>query len=75
MEPSNLVEEQQKSLVISIDAMGGDKGPTVIIDGIVKSLLKHPDTFFIIHGNKEPSLEEWKESVEFLRYSINQSLN
>ena len=22
----------------------------------------------------EPSLEEWKESVEFLRYSINQSL-
>ena len=53
MEPSNLVEEQQKSLVISIDAMGGDKGPTVIIDGIVKSLLKHPDTFFIIHGNKE----------------------
>ena len=53
MEPSNLVEEQQNSLVISIDAMGGDKGPTVIIDGIVKSLLKHPDTFFIIHGNKE----------------------
>ena len=36
MEPSNLVEEQQKSLVISIDAMGGDRGPTVIIDGIVK---------------------------------------
>jgi hypothetical protein len=28
----------------------------------------------IIHGDKEPSLEEWKESVEFLRYSINQSL-
>jgi fatty acid/phospholipid biosynthesis enzyme len=46
MEPSNLVEEQQKPLVISIDAMGGDKGPTVIIDGIIKSLLKHPDTFF-----------------------------
>lgn len=28
----------------------------------------------IIHGDKEPSLGEWEESVEFLRYSINQSL-
>ena len=38
--------------MLSIDAMGGDKGPKVVIDGIAKSLEKYPDTNFIIHGQK-----------------------
>ena len=40
--------------MLSIDAMGGDKGPKVVIDGIAKSLEKYPDTNFIIHGQKKP---------------------
>ena len=38
--------------MFSFDAMGGDKGPKVVIDGIAKSLEKYPDTNFIIHGQK-----------------------
>ena len=53
MSPSNGVNRQKTPLVISIDAMGGDKGPSVVIDGIVKSLQKYPSTHFIVHGDKD----------------------
>ena len=53
MSPSNGVDRQKTPLVISIDAMGGDKGPSVVIDGIVKSLQKYPITDFIVHGDKD----------------------
>ena len=52
MSPSNGVNRQKTPLVISIDAMGGDKGPAVVIDGIVKSLQKYSSTHFIVHGDK-----------------------
>ena len=51
--PSNCKDKQEEPLVISIDAMGGDKGPKVVIDGISKSLNKYPETKFIIHGQKD----------------------
>ncbi|WBU57502.1 phosphate acyltransferase PlsX [Paracoccus sediminicola] len=38
------------SVVISVDAMGGDQGPAVILDGIAKSADKNPDISFIVHG-------------------------
>ena len=50
--PSDCKDKQEHSLVLSIDAMGGDKGPKVVIDGIAKSLEKYSDTNFIIHGQK-----------------------
>ena len=40
-------------IVISIDAMGGDHGSSVVIDGISKSLEKNDRLLFLIHGNAE----------------------
>ncbi len=36
--------------VISVDAMGGDRGPAIVIAGVAKALLKSPDLRFILHG-------------------------
>lgn len=38
------------SFVISVDAMGGDRGPAAVIAGIEKSADKNPDIRFIVHG-------------------------
>jgi phosphate acyltransferase len=56
-----------KSVRISIDAMGGDHGPSVIIPGAAAALERHPDASFVIYGqeqavmpvlNKYPKLKE-----------------
>lgn len=39
-------------IVLSIDAMGGDRGPSAIVDGMAKSAAKNPSLSFIVHGNK-----------------------
>ncbi|MGO4914685.1 phosphate acyltransferase PlsX [Pseudogemmobacter sp. W21_MBD1_M6] len=36
--------------IISIDAMGGDRGPAVIVAGMARSASKNPDIRFIVHG-------------------------
>lgn len=43
------------AIVISVDAMGGDRGPSAVIAGIEKSADKNPDIRFIVHG-PEPEL-------------------
>ena len=42
--------------VISIDAMGGDRGPSAVVAGMAISADKNPDIRFIIHG-PEPELK------------------
>ncbi|MGB7318200.1 MAG: phosphate acyltransferase PlsX [Planktotalea sp.] len=37
-------------IILSIDAMGGDKGPAAIVAGISRSARKNPDMGFILHG-------------------------
>ncbi|WP_281857779.1 phosphate acyltransferase PlsX [Litoreibacter halocynthiae] len=37
--------------VISIDAMGGDLGPAVVVEGMAKSAAINPDLRFIVHGD------------------------
>ncbi|MEM1430229.1 MAG: phosphate acyltransferase PlsX [Pseudomonadota bacterium] len=47
--------------VISVDAMGGDEGPAVIVGGLAKSADKNPDIGFIVHGRRsdiEPLIEK-----------------
>ncbi len=39
--------------VISVDAMGGDRGPAAVVAGIVASADKNPDIRFIVHGDEE----------------------
>ncbi|MFS4438656.1 phosphate acyltransferase PlsX [Paracoccaceae bacterium GXU_MW_L88] len=39
-------------VVISIDAMGGDKGPAVVVSGMDMSAKKNPELAFIVHGDE-----------------------
>ena len=39
--------------VISVDVMGGDHGPDVILDGIEKALVHRSDVRFLLFGNEE----------------------
>ncbi|WP_347268077.1 phosphate acyltransferase PlsX [Paracoccus sp. (in: a-proteobacteria)] len=38
------------SVVISIDAMGGDSGPAAVVAGMAESAEENPDIRFIVHG-------------------------
>jgi len=39
--------------VISVDAMGGDRGPSAVIAGILRSARKNPDIAFVLHGPED----------------------
>ncbi len=39
-------------IVISVDAMGGDRGPVAVIAGLSESVTRHPGIRFIVHGDK-----------------------
>ncbi|MDP4032291.1 MAG: phosphate acyltransferase PlsX [Pseudorhodobacter sp.] len=39
-------------IVISVDAMGGDHGPTTVVAGLVDAATKNPDIAFILHGDQ-----------------------
>ena len=39
--------------VVSIDAMGGDRGPLPIVLGMAASAKKNPELHFIVHGPKD----------------------
>jgi phosphate acyltransferase len=41
------------SIVISVDAMGGDRGPAAVVAGIDKSAVKNPEIRFILHGDQK----------------------
>ncbi len=42
-----------RRIIISVDAMGGDAGPSAVVAGIVKSAEKNPDIGFILHGPQQ----------------------
>lgn len=42
--------EVPKRTVISVDAMGGDRGPSAVVAGIARSAKINPDLHFILHG-------------------------
>ncbi len=42
-----------RALVVSVDAMGGDHAPGVEIDGLDRSLVRHPETRFLVFGDEE----------------------
>ncbi len=50
--PANATPERT---VISVDAMGGDRGPAAVVAGISRSAAKNPEISFILHG-PEPEL-------------------
>lgn len=48
---------EANNLVISIDAMGGDDSPRVVIEGLALAAKKHPDARFLLYGD-EPKVME-----------------
>ncbi len=54
-DPRHSPDTSDRSTVISIDAMGGDRGLAPIVGGMDKSARKNPDIRFIVHGD-EPAL-------------------
>ena len=38
----------ETSLVMSVDAMGGDKAPRVVIEGLALANKKNPDLHFLV---------------------------
>ncbi len=44
-------------LTVSIDAMGGDQGPSVVISALARTVQRHPAVRFILHGD-ETALNE-----------------
>src|SRR6185437_15488829 len=51
-----------ETIRISVDAMGGDKGPQVVVEGARLALRERRNTSFIFHGRPaelEPLLDEF----------------
>ncbi|CUH80691.1 Phosphate acyltransferase [Tritonibacter multivorans] len=48
--PAQTAPDLSGRIVISVDAMGGDAGPSVVVAGIAKSAQKNPEIGFILHG-------------------------
>ena len=49
-----------QTLTVSIDAMGGDAGPGVVVDALVRSAQRRPGVKFLLHGDEaqlKPLLE------------------
>ena len=49
----NFVQKSSAKTVISIDAMGGDHGVGVVIDGMVRAANTLPEINFILHGREQ----------------------
>lgn len=48
--PAPRAPDSKGDVVISVDAMGGDRGPAAVVAGIAESAEKNPDIRFILHG-------------------------
>ncbi|MBV9992249.1 MAG: phosphate acyltransferase PlsX [Alphaproteobacteria bacterium] len=41
-----------RELTVSVDAMGGDAGPGVVVAALARSVLRHPAAKFLLHGDE-----------------------
>ena len=41
-----------RTLTVSIDAMGGDAGPAVVVSALLRSAQRRPDVRFLLHGEE-----------------------
>jgi len=59
----------QNGVVISLDGMGGDNAPEVVVEGAYMALRKYPDAKFIVFGDKEkiaPLVGKYKGLSQFV---------
>jgi phosphate acyltransferase len=50
--PDTPVSSDAARVVISVDAMGGDRGPAVVVAGLFESIARLPDMDVILHGDE-----------------------
>lgn len=50
--PSSVSATASERVVISVDAMGGDRGPAAVVAGLVDSLAQHDRLDVILHGDE-----------------------
>ena len=41
-----------ENLTVSVDAMGGDAGPAIVVAALARSAIRHPTVRFLIHGDE-----------------------
>ncbi len=41
-----------RELTVSVDAMGGDAGPGVVLAALARSIVRHPSVRFLLHGDE-----------------------
>jgi len=41
-----------RALTVSIDAMGGDAGPSIVVAALLKTMQRHPHVHFLLHGDE-----------------------
>jgi glycerol-3-phosphate acyltransferase PlsX len=41
-----------RDLIVSIDAMGGDAGPGIVVAALMRSIVRHPAVNYILHGDE-----------------------
>ena len=50
---SEIIQNNLREIKIAIDAMGGDFGPSVVINGAYLALKKNPNLKFVFFGDKK----------------------
>ena len=63
-------DQGARRTIISIDAMGGDRGPATVVAGISRSAKENPDIAFLLHGPKD-ELEKLVASIKKIAAVIN----
>ena len=51
----------ESPLVISVDAMGGDRSPAIVVEGLAIAAKKNPDIRFLLFGDGEKVEAEMKK--------------
>ncbi len=46
------VQGENGTDIISVDAMGGDHGPKVVVNGMARAAKSHPDVSYLVHGDE-----------------------
>lgn len=59
--------EKSNKIVISIDAMGGDNGASITLEGAAQALHLHPDLYFLIHGVEDEVMPILKRYPNLLK--------
>jgi phosphate acyltransferase len=52
-DPRSASAPATERVIISVDAMGGDRGPAAIVAGLADSLIQYPRLHVILHGDKD----------------------